>query len=126
MFGKGGGIRRIATSIPPALTFRAVANSRNSFPLPSRLRTNTGIASGSLVHLRRSFLGRSLFMNNSKTARTWESKHIRGQNSGQEAAEGLAISGVTERNGAKQDGKRMISAIIFSFCLPSYHAAFDA
>jgi len=50
-----GSIRRIATSIPPALTFKAVANSRNSLPLPSRLRTKTGIASGNRAHLRRSF-----------------------------------------------------------------------
>ena len=49
-----GRARRIATSIPPALTFKAVANSRNSLPLPSRLRTKTGIASGNLAHFRRS------------------------------------------------------------------------
>jgi hypothetical protein len=35
----------------------AVANSRNSFPFSSRLRTNTGIAKGSRVHFRRSFSG---------------------------------------------------------------------
>ena len=55
-FGKD---RRTATSAPPALTFNAVANSRNSLPLSSRLRTNTGIANGSRVHFRRSFSGLS-------------------------------------------------------------------
>ena len=44
--------RRTASSIPPALTLRAVANSRNSFPLPSRLRTKTGMAKGNLGHFR--------------------------------------------------------------------------
>src|SRR6476619_3468294 len=51
--------RRTATSAPPALTFNAVANSRNSLPLSSRLRTNTGIANGNRVHFRRSFSGLS-------------------------------------------------------------------
>jgi len=55
-FGKD---RRTATSAPPALTFNAVANSRNSLPLSSRLRTNTGIANGNRVHFRRSFSGPS-------------------------------------------------------------------
>lgn len=49
--------RRTATSIPPALTFSAVANSRDSFPCSSRLRTKTGIASGSRAHFRRSLRG---------------------------------------------------------------------
>jgi hypothetical protein len=31
---------------------RAVANSRNSFPLSSRLRTKTGIARGNRGHFR--------------------------------------------------------------------------
>lgn len=43
--------------MPPALTLRDVANSRLSRPLLSWLRTKTGIASGSLDHLRRSFTG---------------------------------------------------------------------
>lgn len=51
-FGKE---RRTATNAPPALTFNAVANSRNSLPFSSRLRTKTGIANGSRVHFRRSF-----------------------------------------------------------------------
>jgi hypothetical protein len=50
----GGNTLRMAINIPPALTFSAVANSRNSFPFASRLRTKTGIASGSRAHLRRS------------------------------------------------------------------------
>jgi len=57
-----GKARRTATSIPPALTFRAVANSRNSFPWPSRLWTKTGMASGNLVHFRRSPTGLVMFM----------------------------------------------------------------
>jgi hypothetical protein len=54
---ESGRERRTATSAPPAETFSAVANSRNSFPLSSRLRTNTGIASGRRGHLRRSVSG---------------------------------------------------------------------
>src|SRR5581483_12103934 len=48
--------RRTATRAPPAETFNAVANSRNSLPLSSLLRTKTGIASGNLGHCRRSVL----------------------------------------------------------------------
>jgi len=49
-----GNERRTATRTPPAETFNAVANSKNSLPFSSRLRTNTGIASGKRGHLRRS------------------------------------------------------------------------
>lgn len=42
-FGK---FRLVASKIPPALIFRAVANSRKSFPWSSVPRTNTGIDSG--------------------------------------------------------------------------------
>ena len=62
IWATAGKTRRTATSMPPALTFRAVANSRNSFPFSSRLRTKTGMASGSLDHLRRSPAGRTAFM----------------------------------------------------------------
>lgn len=51
----GGRERRTATKAPPAPTFSAVANSRNSLPFSSRLRTNTGMANARRVHLRRSF-----------------------------------------------------------------------
>src|SRR3979411_1300124 len=44
--------RLTATSIPPALILRAVANSRNSLPLSSRLRTKTGSAQSDRPHLR--------------------------------------------------------------------------
>jgi hypothetical protein len=54
---ESGKERRTATSAPPAEILRAVANSRNSFPFSSRLRTNTGMARGSRVHLRRSVSG---------------------------------------------------------------------
>jgi hypothetical protein len=57
-----GRTRRMATSIPPALTFNDVANSRNSLPFRSRLRTKTGIASGNLVHFRRSCADRPPFI----------------------------------------------------------------
>jgi hypothetical protein len=49
--------RFTATSAPPAEIFQAVANSRNSLPESSRLRTNTGMASGRRSHFRRSALG---------------------------------------------------------------------
>ena len=54
---ESGKERRTATSAPPAEILRAVANSRNSFPFSSRLRTNTGMARGRRVHLRRSVSG---------------------------------------------------------------------
>ena len=54
---ESGRERRTATSAPPAETFNAVANSRKSFPFSSRLRTNTGIASGRRIQLRRSVSG---------------------------------------------------------------------
>src|SRR2546426_5727151 len=44
-------------SAPPAETLRAVANSRNSLPFSSLLRTNTGIANGRRGQLRRSISG---------------------------------------------------------------------
>ena len=47
-----GRLLRTANNIPPALTLRAVANSRNSFPFSSRLRTKTGMARGSRGHFR--------------------------------------------------------------------------
>lgn len=59
--GRGDSLR-MATSMPPALTLRAVANSRNSRPLRSRLRTKTGMASGSRLHWRRSFWRLLAFM----------------------------------------------------------------
>jgi hypothetical protein len=51
-FGKE---RRTNTIAPPAEMLMAVANSRESLPPPSRLRTNTGIASCNRAHLRSSF-----------------------------------------------------------------------
>ena len=49
---ESGKERLTATRIPPAETFNAVANSNNSLPFSSRLRTNTGIARGKRTHLR--------------------------------------------------------------------------
>jgi hypothetical protein len=63
-----GRVRRIATSIPPALTFNEVANSRNSLPFPSRLRTKTGIANGNRAHFRRSLRDLAPFMQTSPLA----------------------------------------------------------
>src|SRR5438046_9116785 len=54
---ESGKERRTATSAPPADTLRAVANSRNSLPFSSRLRTNTGMANARRGHLRRSVSG---------------------------------------------------------------------
>jgi len=53
----GGGERRTATSAPPAQIFNAVANSRNSLPFSSRVRTKMGMANGNRTHWRRSFSG---------------------------------------------------------------------
>jgi len=49
--------RRSAIKAPPAETFSALANSSNSLPFSSRLRTKTGMARGSRLHLRRSVSG---------------------------------------------------------------------
>src|SRR5207253_60839 len=51
---ESGRSRRTATRAPAALILSAVANSRNSLPLSSRLFTKTGIANGNRGHLRRS------------------------------------------------------------------------
>jgi len=47
--------RRTTTKAPPAEMLRAVANSRQSLPLPSWVRTKTGMASWRRAHLRSSF-----------------------------------------------------------------------
>src|SRR5579863_7241249 len=54
---ESGKERRTATSAPPAEILRAVANSNNSRPSSSRLRTKIGIASGKRGHLRFSISG---------------------------------------------------------------------
>jgi hypothetical protein len=80
----GGNTLRMATSIPPALTLSAVANSRNSLPLPSRLRTKTGIAKGNLVHLRRSVARLDRFMQTFPSCPfSFLQEHISGQISGE-------------------------------------------
>src|SRR3982074_1627365 len=48
--------RRTITIAPPGEILMAVANSRESLPFPSRLRTKTGMASCNRAHLRSSFL----------------------------------------------------------------------
>src|SRR5216684_1683124 len=47
--------RRTATKTPPGEMLMAVANSKESLPLPSRVRIKTGMASCSRAHLRSSF-----------------------------------------------------------------------
>ena len=44
--------RRTTTKAPPAEMLMAVANSKVSLPLSSRVRTKTGIASCNRAHLR--------------------------------------------------------------------------
>jgi len=51
---ESGGERRTAINAPPAEIFKAEANSRNSWPFSSWLRTKTGIAIGNRDHVRRS------------------------------------------------------------------------
>src|ERR1700678_43788 len=51
---RNGIARRTATSIPPADTFNAVANSRNSLSCPISLLTKTGMAKGKRGHRLRS------------------------------------------------------------------------
>jgi hypothetical protein len=50
-------LRPTATKAPPELTFRAVANSRNSFPRSSWPRMKTGTANGNRSEARRSCSG---------------------------------------------------------------------
>jgi hypothetical protein len=54
---ESGKERRTATRAPPAEMFNAVANSNDSFPSSSRLRTKMGIASGKRGHFRFSVSG---------------------------------------------------------------------
>jgi hypothetical protein len=58
---ESGKERRTATRAPPAEIFKAVANSKDSFPSSSRLRTKIGIASGKRGHFRFSVSGVCLF-----------------------------------------------------------------
>src|ERR1700716_1187799 len=72
--------RLTATSIPPALILSAVANSRNSLPFSSRLRTKTGIAKGSRLHFRLSASGLLWFTQNPPVPfLTPCFQHLRGQ-----------------------------------------------
>lgn len=95
---ESGKERRTATSAPVAETFKAVANSSNSLPLLSRVRTKTGIASGKRAHLRRSSCGRFRFKmtpekpNKHAFYRIWGAKWA--LESGTEAGENHEIRGV--------------------------------
>jgi hypothetical protein len=79
---------RTATSIPPALTFKAVANSRNSLPLSSWLRTKTGMAKGNLAHFRRSAPILGVLIQSSPKWASGSSKHLSGQNLAKASARG--------------------------------------
>src|SRR5207244_2588307 len=83
IWATAGNARRIATNIPPALTLRAVANSKKSLPFPSRLRTKTGIASGNRVHFRRSVDALVPFMQTSPSALALPFEAPHGPNLGQ-------------------------------------------
>ena len=75
--------RRTATSMPPAETLRAVANSRNSLSASDWLRTKTGTARGKRGQRRRSVDGVLPFKPNTHPfLRTIAQrfKHLRGQN----------------------------------------------
>ena len=113
-------VRRIATSIPPALTFKAVANSRNSLPLPSRLRTKTGIASGNRAHFRRSFPALAPFMQTfpSQLAPCHQ-EHLRGQMSGKYRSETRKENQIPPSRTAKPARKREFAALLFAL-----HSAF--
>ena len=73
--------RRATTKAPPGETFIAVANSRESRPFPSRVRTKTGMARSNRAHFRCSFLdrltGTKVFHPN--RAITYLYRHLRGQ-----------------------------------------------
>jgi len=111
-----GKTRRIATSIPPALTFSEVANSRNSLPLSSLLRTKTGIASGSRAHLRRSLADLPPFMADLSIAPlTWLKLHLRGQIGLQLTRKTIPNFGEIRSTTAKSINQRLFSAVIFAF-----------
>jgi hypothetical protein len=112
-----GRTRRIATNIPPALTFRAVANSRNSLPFPSGLRTNTGIANGNLAHFRRSFRPLAPFMQTSPSLWTLAREHLRGQISGKYRRKPGKLTNFPPSSTAKSTKERLFSALLFAFCL---------
>jgi hypothetical protein len=72
--------RRTATKAPPGEMLMEVANSKESLPLPSRIRTKTGMASCSRAHLRSSFLD--------KLRRTCPTHPFRGINAPKTASQG--------------------------------------
>jgi hypothetical protein len=117
IWATAGRVRRIATNIPPALTFRAVANSRNSLPFPSRLRTKTGIASGNLAHFRRSFRPLAPFMQTSPSLSTLPEEHLRGQISGKYRRKPGKHANFPPSPTAKPTKERVFSALLFAFSL---------
>ncbi len=77
-FGKD---RRTTTKAPPGEMLMAVANSKESLPLPSRVRIKTGIASCNRAHLRSSFpdkLRRTCLVHHIKVLPA-QRPHLRGQ-----------------------------------------------
>ena len=75
--------RRTTTKAPPGEMLIAVANSRESLPLPSRARIKTGMASCNRAHLRSSFLDNlgGTCLTRYKEVRAPERPHLRGQTS---------------------------------------------
>src|SRR5271166_281392 len=75
--------RRTTTKAPPAEMLIAVANSRQSLPLPSWVRTKTGMASCNRAHLRSSFFDN--LRATCKVRRSWvlapSRPHLMGQTS---------------------------------------------
>src|SRR5271157_972024 len=75
--------RRTTTKAPPAEMLIAVANSRQSLPLPSRVRIKTGMASCNRAHLRSSFFDklRDTCLAHHKEVLKPIRPHLRGQTS---------------------------------------------
>ena len=118
IWAKEGKTRRIATSIPPALTLRAVANSRSSFPWSSWLRTKTGIANGSLAHFSLFSIGQQTVHRTSLSRTNPSSKQIGGQISGESAGKMGAKWSIDPSSTAKSGRNPAFSADIFALYSP--------
>jgi len=91
IFAAAGRKWRKANSMPPAETFNAVANSRNSLSCSSGLLTKTGMARGNRGQRRRSTAGFFVFTPALSLRSNLNTKHTRGhfknfrQNPGKQA-----------------------------------------
>jgi len=113
--GRGESLR-MATSMPPALTLSAVANSRNSRPLRSRLQTKTGMASGSRLHWRRSFWRLLAFMLTRPQASTGCQTAPKLPNLRPKCGETGGNDGAFGRNTGKTLEDRALAGFSFTFC----------